>query len=394
MDLILLIASMLLSFALVLITTPPIVRVARAKRIFDVTDERKVHTLSVPTLGGIAIFIAVSITTALFSSGYPTPDHHYVYAAMVTLFFVGIKDDIVFINPRTKFIIQLLVAIMLVGLGGYSLNNWQGVLAMFKVAPILGNIVTVALIVLLINAYNLIDGIDGLASGLGLMASLFFGIWFYINGIYIYALFSLSLAGALIGFMRFNLFGKQYKIFMGDTGSLLLGLMMAMQVVWFINMNLDKGLPYHVNNAPALALAIVAVPLIDALRVFILRLARGKSPFSPDQSHVHHRMLNFFPRHIHTTILMVFMNLMLVAIAVLLDYSRLSVNYQFLIILLTGILGTTLPGVILVSMKKNGKIEPVLPVRERPGVRVLTYKIKYNGHMISHPELKPEETEK
>ena len=375
---------MVVAFGLVLITTPPIVRVARAKHLTDVTDHRKVHTRSVPTLGGIALFIAVSIATALFSSGYNHPNNQIIFAAMVALFFVGIKDDIVFINPRTKFIIQLLVAVMLVWLGGYNITNWHGVLAMGAVPPVLAGIVTILLIVLMVNAYNLIDGIDGLASGLGLMASLGLGIWFYINGLYFYAIVSAALSGSLIGFMRFNLFGKRYKIFMGDTGSLLLGLLMAIQVIWFLNLNNSRELPYHVSNAPALALALVAVPLIDTLRVFVLRLANGKSPFAPDQNHVHHRMLNFFPRHIHTTAVMIVMNMALIALAVMLDYTILSVNYQFMIVLLAGIAGTTLPGVIVKSLKKkNGKVIQLVPVKKAPEVKIQNYRIRYNGHLVS-----------
>ncbi len=152
--------------------------------------------------------------------------------------------------------------------------------------------------------------------------------------------------------------------------------MMAFQMIWFMKMNLDASLPYNFHHAPALALAAGAIPLIDTLRVFTLRLARGKKPFKPDKSHVHHYMLNFFPKHIHATMILIGMDMMIIALAVFLDHSWLSVNYHFLIILLTGIACTTLPGVILYLWRRRGRGRPVTPAGKYADISIVKYDLK------------------
>jgi len=355
MEPLLLITALLMSVGIVLITTPPIVRVAKAKNIFDVSNKRKVHTKSVPTLGGISIFIALTLTPEILSAEYADPYHTTMYAAMIILFFVGIKDDIIFIATRTKLVIQLITALMLVTLGHYSIVNFQGMLGLYQLPAIAGQAFTLLFIVLCINAYNFIDGIDGLASSLGIITSLFFGIWFFINGNFLPCLIAVTLTGSLLGFLYFNLFSKKYSIFMGDTGSTLLGLMIALQVIWFLNLNDVQSLSYSLSTPPV-ALAVIAIPLLDTLRVLVLRISNGHSPLYPDQKHVHHSMLYFFQRHVHSTLIILGMNVLIIACAMLMSYTTLNINYQFLIILLMGLAATIIPGLRVSFLeKKHGR---------------------------------------
>ncbi|MDT8394744.1 MAG: MraY family glycosyltransferase [Bacteroidales bacterium] len=379
MENVLLILALFISCGLVLVTTPPIVRVAKAKKLFDETNPRKLHTFSVPNLGGISLFIAIIITTSVLTTRFSAPGFQLVFAAMVMLFFVGVKDDLIFISPQTKFIIQLLTAILLVALGGFSISNFEGLLFLGKVPPILGQSFTVIFIVLMINAYNLIDGIDGLAGALGVMATLFFGIWFFMNGFIAHAILSASIVGSLLGFLRFNLFSKKYKIFMGDTGSLLLGLLMAMQVIWFLTYNRITGIQHQTAHAPVIALGIIALPLLDTLRVFTLRIMHGKPPFLPDNSHIHHRVLSFLPHHLHSSIGITIGNLFIIASAFGVSYTGLNINIQFLFILLLGVTTCIFPGLMARLMrKKNGIVTPLFQQQNgfnlNKDIRNITYK--------------------
>jgi len=385
-----------MSCVIVLVTVPPIVRVARAKHIFDETDHRKIHTNSVPNLGGISLFMAITITSAILTVGHPAPGNQVLYAAMILLFFVGIKDDIIFISANTKFLIQLATAFILVVLGNHVIGNFEGILGLQKVPPIVGETFTIVFIVLLINAYNLIDGIDGLAGLLGLIASLFFAVWFFANNLFFLSILSTAIVGSLIGFLRFNLFGKEYKIFMGDTGSLLLGLLMAMQVIWFLTNNLTPNIPFHVNSAPVIALSLIALPLIDTLRVFTLRIIRGQPPFYPDKNHIHHRTLSFLPKHFHSSLSIAGANLFIIACAILLSVSGLNINHQFLIILFVSIAISILPGYMVskIMRKQDKTTTPIIPFSELE-LKVMNYNLKYKGKTVKFPkEEKKKEKEK
>lgn len=386
METLIIIIALCLSCGIVLITIPPIVRVARAKNIFDVADYRKVHLKSIPTLGGISLFMAINITTAILSVGYPAPSSFILYAAMIMLFFTGIKDDILFIAPKTKFLIQFLAALLLVRLGNYVITDFQGILGIYEAPTFVAQSFTVLLIMFFINAYNLIDGIDGLTGMLSILASIFFSIWFFLNGLMLMAIFSTAIIGSLLGFLRFNLYCKDYKIFMGDTGSLLIGLLMAIQVIWFLNINLVSGIPYPVAGAPVIALALVAIPLIDTLRVFSLRVLKGKSPFHPDKTHIHHHMLKLLPKHIHSSLCITGLNLLILLSAILLIYSGLNINLQFLIIFSMSTVISFLPGIMTssIGLKEsivvniNGRIE------EDPNTSRLRREIRKHKTTIIH----------
>lgn len=386
MENILLITALILSCGIVLIATPPIVRVAKAKNIFDETNSRKIHKSSIPNLGGISLFMAITITATILTVGYNTTGFQLVFASMVLLFFVGIKDDIIYIAPNTKLFIQLIAAFILVGLGKLTISNFEGLLGLYQVPPILAYPFTMIFIVLMINAYNLIDGIDGLAGSLGIMASAFFAVWFYMNGFHAMAILSVSLIGALAGFLRFNLFSKEYKIFMGDTGSLLLGLLMAVQVIWFLAMNHSAAIPYPTAYAPVIALSVIAVPLMDTLRVFTLRIVRGQPPFYPDKNHLHHRMLTFLPRHLHSSVGITVANLFVFLSAVALSYTGLNINIQFLFILSISVCMCIFPGLLeRIIRKKNGIVRPLLQPHGGLKIDTGSISIRIKGQRLEIP---------
>ncbi|MEE4257638.1 MAG: MraY family glycosyltransferase [Bacteroidales bacterium] len=356
MEILISVAAVVLSCALVIICIPAIVRVVKAKNLFDEPDDRKVHKTVVPTMGGIAIFIGITISTLLLSTGLPILNEKLVFAAMILLLFIGIKDDIMLISPRSKFIIQLLAAITIVVIGDFRITNLHGILGVTEISYIASVALSLLIVLMFINAYNLIDGIDGLAAGLGILGSSFFGIWFLLNGYTFLAILAFSLVGSLLGFLRYNLFGKRYKIFMGDTGSLIIGLLMVVQVFEFVEFNMDGSLPFNVESSPSLALAFVIVPITDTLRVFTLRLFKGMSPFFPDKNHIHHCLLRIYNRHYKVTLVLLLANVVIVALTALLCMNLTGFYSLFFVVLALGILGSILPAAIIENRrKKHGK---------------------------------------
>jgi len=170
------------------------------------------------------------------------------------------------------------------------------------------------------------------------------------------AILSFSLVGSLLGFLRYNLFGKKYKIFMGDTGSLLIGLLMVVQVIEFMEFNMNNTLAYNVNSSPSLALAIVIIPITDTLRVFTLRIIKGISPFFPDKNHIHHCLLRLYNRHYKVTLSLIIINMLIISVTVLLGRNLTGFVSLFFIVLAMGISASVLPSLIIAyRRKKHGK---------------------------------------
>ncbi len=204
--------------------------------------------------------------------------------------------------PMVKLFGQILAAFIIVGWGDLRITSFHG---FFGLEPnyLTSVTVTLLLFVFILNGFNLIDGIDGLASITGMVAITSFSIWFYINGNYHIPVFSAALIGALLAFFYFNVFSKQQKIFMGDTGSLLLGFLLAVVAIKFAEFNKSGNLKFSMNSAPGVALGILIVPIIDTLRVFIYRISKGRSPFTADKNHIHHRMLTLGFTHFQTSLI-------------------------------------------------------------------------------------------
>jgi len=302
-----------LSLFLVYITIPVIVRLSKEKKLFDIPNERKVNKTVIPNLGGVSIFLGISVGTLLSIDKMEFTDLRYILAALIIMFYTGIKDDILIITPKKKFILQVLCGLILAVLGDIRFTNLHGILGINQIGWISSILFSVFVFVAIINSINLIDGIDGLASGLGLLISLFFGISFYYLGHLEYVLLCFATFGGLLSFFMFNVFGKKNKIFMGDTGALIIGLLFAIFVVKFNELSLLQ--PGDISSyAPAVSMAVVFVPLFDMVRVFCLRLIHNRSPFSADKNHIHHKLLELGYSHLKSTLLIVSANLIIIAL--------------------------------------------------------------------------------
>lgn len=281
----------LVAFLITLIVIPAIITVAQVKKLYDVPDdERKLHKEPIPSLGGLGMFIGLIFSILLtvnFSS--EAPEFQYYIAALLMIFFLGIKDDIIIISPVKKFIGQMIAAVILVYKAKLVITNMDGLFGIYELNTACSYLLTIFALVVIINAFNLIDGVDGLAGSLGLISSLAFGIFFLINHNIPYSILAFTFAGCLLAFLIYNF--HPARIFMGDTGSLLIGLVNSILVIKFIEVGNHSSF-YPVAASPAIGFAILLVPLMDTLRVFAIRIMNRQSPFKPDRNHIHHLLLN------------------------------------------------------------------------------------------------------
>jgi UDP-GlcNAc:undecaprenyl-phosphate GlcNAc-1-phosphate transferase len=300
------------SVLITLLSIPSILHVARTRHLYDdVGHFRKQHDHGIPRLGGVAIFVSFTITLLLFSIIDKTIPVSYLLTASIILFIMGIKDDLSGVNASTKFLIQFIVATILVILGDIRFTSMYGIFGIHDIPYITSAILSILFIIFIINAFNLIDGIDGLAGTTCIIVNGAFTILFLDMKHYEMAAVSLTIVGAVFGFLRYNL--TPAKIFMGDAGSLLIGLISAIMAIRFIELNKFTGANTpSVISAPALAFSILIGPIFDTLRVFTLRILHGKSPFKADRNHIHHRILRLGYTHLQTTLVLGGINILLI----------------------------------------------------------------------------------
>ncbi len=317
------------SFIITFLAIPVILQIAEQKKLYDIPDERKVHTRPVASLGGVAIFGGFLLASLLSIQGYLNPEFQYFFAAALVIFFLGLKDDLMVLSASKKFVGQVIAASILIHLGGIRLDSMYGLLGFNEVPEAFGLALSYLTIIVVINSFNLIDGIDGLATSLGILTMTILGIYFFIVGQQAYTLLAFSLAGSLVAFIIFN--HHPAKIFMGDSGSLMIGLVNSILVIKFINVANAPLVAVPVQSAVVIGFAILIVPLLDTLRVFSIRIANGKSPFTPDRNHVHHLLLERGLGHVGVTLTCIGINIGFILLA---WFGRsLGPNYLLLIML-------------------------------------------------------------
>ncbi len=281
----------ILAFIVTFYAIPVIIKVANAKKLYDEPDDaRKIHTKPIPSLGGLAIFVGFTLCL-LFSINFSAsnPEFQYYIAGFLIMFFIGMKDDILALSAMKKFCGQLIVASILIFKAKLVITDMHGFMGLHHIQETFSYFLSLFTIVVIINAFNLIDGVDGLAGSIGLITSMVFGTFFLINGNIPYAVLGFGFAGSVLAFLIYNF--HPAKIFMGDTGSLLMGLVNSILVIKFIETGTNYS-TYPLIAAPAVGFSIMLLPLMDTLRVFGIRIIHGRSPFSPDRNHIHHLLLD------------------------------------------------------------------------------------------------------
>lgn len=345
------ITSFLFSLLICYRIIPTVIHLAREKKLYDEPNFRSSHTTVVPSLGGVAIFLGFTLSILIFSNGFMIHELKYIIAATIIMFGLGIKDDLLAISPRKKLAGQIFAALVVIVMGDIRFTNFHGIFGIHELNYFVSILFTIFVIIVVTNGFNLIDGIDGLASGISAVVTTSMGIWFFVTGNYEYVVFSASLLGSLLAFFRFNVFGKSNKIFMGDTGSMILGLLISILVIRFNELNIYPDFKYAVQAAPAVSIGILAVPLFDTIRVMLIRIINKKSPFQPDKNHVHHRMLSLGYKHVAASARIIAVNVLFIGTAFLLN--GLGNEILLPIIISMGIFFSWLPSYLLKRKKQS-----------------------------------------
>lgn len=321
MDYIFIVLAFVISVFVARLIIPRILIISLRKKLFDIPDARKIHKRAIPRLGGVSFFPTILFSCCLvlaFRSlagynisdlqvSYVLPECLFLICGMTLLYLTGIADDLIGVRYRQKFVVQILCACFL-PISGLWINDLYGLFGVHVISAWVGIPFTVLTIVFITNAVNLIDGIDGLASGLSSVALLVFGVLFIEKGLWMYSIIAFSTFGVLVPFFYYNVFGsveRARKIFMGDTGSLTLGYILSFLAVKYSQNNLV--VTSYTEGAFVIAFSTLIVPSFDVIRVVMLRIRNGKSPFEADKNHIHHKFLamGFTPRKALITILLI-----------------------------------------------------------------------------------------
>jgi UDP-GlcNAc:undecaprenyl-phosphate/decaprenyl-phosphate GlcNAc-1-phosphate transferase len=348
----------LFSFLITFFSVPTIIKISRRKNLMDEPGVRSSHLRKIPNLGGIAIFYSIGISASIFA--YELFDlYKFLFASLVILLYVGVMDDIVVMRAYKKLVAQIIVSSLIVVGSDIRVRSLFGILGIYEMGYFVSVIFSIITFIILINAFNLIDGIDGLAGGYSVICSALFGISYYRLGEYNYPLVILSVViiGAVLAFLYYNLSNyRTNKIFMGDTGSMLLGCLLAFTSICFIDIFIDRELPnvpkYHLQSAPVVAVAILILPIVDTLNVIIIRLANKKSPFDADKNHIHHKLLKLDLTHRRSTFYIIVYYLFVVSVAYY--FRHMNVNLLLGVIVFLGFLGAYIPDFIYL-LKNNKK---------------------------------------
>ena len=314
---------------------PSLIAVSRKKNLVDLPNGRTSHNGAIPNLGGVALFASLIITVLTFTNLRSFPSVQYITPGLVILFFIGLKDDVMAISAHTKLRGQIVATAIVVILGNIRFTNLHGFLGIGSIGYLPSVILSIFVIIVIINCFNLIDGIDGLCGGMGVLISLTFGAWFFINNNNEYVLVASTIIGALLAFLYYNVLSKKNKIFLGDTGAMILGYMVAILAIQFNEFTIGATGIAAVSSAPAVSIAFIFMPLYDVLRVFVLRIISGKSPFSADRLHMHHLLIGMGLSHIKATGILLSFQVLFILIG--LTFQHLPIWALTLLLLVLGI---------------------------------------------------------
>lgn len=340
-----------LSFFITFVCIPTIIGVSRRKNLMDEPGVRSSHLRKIPNLGGIAMFASIAICASIFA--YELFDSYkFLFASLVILLYIGVMDDIMVMRAYKKLLAQILVSALIVLGSDVRIRNLFGVFGVHELNYFISVLFSIVTFIILINAFNLIDGIDGLAGCYSVACSFFFAGSYYRLGEYNYPLVVLCavIIGSVLAFLYYNLSNyRTKKMFMGDTGSMILGFLLAFTAISFMDIFIvkdDISIPrYHLESAPVIAVAILILPIIDTMNVIIIRLIQKKSPFDADRNHIHHRLLDLGLTHRRSTFYIIIYYLLVVGVAYY--FRHLPNNLLLILIVVLGFIGAYLPNLIL-----------------------------------------------
>ena len=318
-----------------------VLKIAILKNIMDNPDERKIQRVPVPVLGGAAVFFGMLVAFAVAATIYDVSNMFAMVCVMMIMLYIGTIDDIIDLSPWVRFIIEIIVVLMLVFSDGSSIDNFHGLWGIGILPDFVAIPLTVFACVGIVNAINLIDGVNGLSSGYCIVTCLIFGLAFLLTGDVGRASLAILSIGALIPFIFHNVFGKKSKMFIGDGGTMMMGIIMSSFVINALKSHstIAAAVPENFGMV-AFVLAVLAIPVFDTLRVMTARIVRGGSPFSPDKTHLHHLLLDYHFSHIGTTAVEILSNMLVVGVWYMAYRLGASVDMQLYVVIVMGMLIT------------------------------------------------------
>ncbi len=327
--------SIIVAFLLSLRLYPVIIYLVRKKNLMDEPEDRSIHEHKTPTLGGVGLFITFSLSIILIALVASLVHLDLIkllslLAATIILLFLGIKDDLLVLSPRKKIIGQLVASCIVIFFADVRIDNLYGLLAIGELSYLASVLLTILFFIFIINAFNLVDGIDGLAGAIAIISNITLGFFFMMNDQYLMVSVTFILIGALSGFLLYNLSDTQ-KIFMGDSGSMFIGFLLAFEAIVYLGMA-ETPTAMITPKAPIIVLAIFSFPIVDTLRVFIIRIYNKQSPFKADCNHIHHGLLQLGINHKQATILVALSTVFNIELAIIV--SGLYINVQLYILVL------------------------------------------------------------
>lgn len=359
------IVTFLISFILAIRAYPVVVYLSREKNLMAIPGDRSSHATTTPNLGGIGIFIAFSLTLTIVAGISESIIKNLnelllLLGGVSIMFFLGVKDDLIGISPFKKLFGQAIAAALVILVTGIQIQSFGGLFGIYELPYLVSIFFSILLFLLLINAFNLIDGIDGLASVVGIISCMVFGMFFLIFGEISMMLVSFILLGALIGFLKFN-FSTENKLFMGDSGSMVIGFLIVYMAIKFLQVIPDHVSGVVLPNKYILVLGLLFFPILDTLRVFVIRVLKGKSPFKADKNHIHHRLLDLGLSHLQSTVVIAICTIILLSSVFL--ARELPINLQLFILVSVVFIFACIPwmvgkekGTIIMKSSKFGKM--------------------------------------
>jgi len=310
--------SILFSFIIGLIFMPMVLEIAMKRNFVVKPNKRTSHEGIIPNIGGINIFISFLLTVFLLSFSLFSELQFSIIGVFIILI-VGFVDDLIDLKPGWKLFGECTSAFFLIVVSDVRLSHLHGFMGINELPMGISYCLSFFVFVVIVNALNLIDGIDGLASGLGILYCLFFAIYFNLTSNINLAISAFAMVGSLTVFFIYNVFGGKQKIFMGDSGSLLLGYMIVLYVFEFCKMNAYHSVPeqFQMSAAPSVAICVLLVPLFDTMRVVLTRIKKGVSPFQPDKNHIHHLLLKIGLKHRQVTFVLLIISLAFICLGII-----------------------------------------------------------------------------
>ena len=329
---------------------PTIIRLLEWKQILDTPDKRKIHEVRTPSMGGIPIFIATFFSLLIWLGGAGA-NYKYLFSALTIFFIIGLRDDLIPMKPTFKLLSQLVPILLVVIFSDVRLTSFYSLLDL-NFNNIISILITSFTLIVITNSFNLIDGIDGLAGTIGSLILLSFGAYFYITGLLPLSFLCFAITGSLIAFLIYN--WSPSRIFMGDTGALLIGFLIGCLAIYFININfsLEASSPYKFHSSISTAICIMIIPLTDTIRIFTIRVLNSKSPLSADSNHIHHELIKLGLNHSQSTLILGLVNLGFIGLAY---FGReISDRYMLLLVLF---IASSLLGILKLIISRKAQTQ-------------------------------------